>query len=85
MGVDLCHVAHSLGPALPEHHVRAGAEVLWVLVEAEAAGSLVSRAQVLLVHGDDGGRLSQAATVNCIDRERDRETGGGGRMGAKAT
>ncbi len=62
--IDLCDVANGLGPSLPEDHPGVGLEVLGVLDESEAAGSLVPRPEVLLVHGDDGGSLASAATVD---------------------
>ena len=65
VGDDLGDVPDGLGPTLPEHHASAGLEVFGVLDEAEVAGGLVARAEVLLVHVDDGGSLSGAATVHC--------------------
>ena len=57
MGEDLCDVAHGLRAALTENHPCSGSQVFGILDEAEEARGLVSRAEVLLVHGDDGGCL----------------------------
>ena len=69
MGEDLGHVAHGLGPALSEDHSGPRPEVLWVLDESEETGGLVPSPQVVLVHGDYGGCLLGAATVDWTMRE----------------
>ena len=62
---ELRDVAHGLGASLSEDHPGPGTQVLWVLDEAEEAGSLVPCAKMVLVHGHNGGCLLGAATVNC--------------------
>jgi len=64
IGDHLGHVAHSLCPPLSEDHPGAWLEVLGSLDEPEVAGGLVPRPQVVLVHGQDGGRLPCAAAVH---------------------
>ena len=64
IGVDLGDISHGLGPPLPKHHPGVRTDVLWVLDEAETAAGLVSRPQVLSVHGDDGSGLTGTATMN---------------------
>ena len=63
MGDDASDAAHGFGAAFAEHHSGAGVEILGVLDEFESAGGFVSRSQMLLVHGDDGGSLPRTATV----------------------
>ena len=72
MGKDLCDVADSFRPSLPEHHPRTHVQELWVLDETELACGLVPRPQVVSVHRQDGGCLPCTATVHWGE-------GGGGR------
>ena len=62
--MDLGDAAHSFGAPFPEHHAGVWPDVLWVLDEAESAGGLVPCSQVVSVHGNDGGSLPGASTVN---------------------
>ena len=64
IGDHLGHVAHCLCPPLSEDHPGARLEVLGSLDEPEVAGGLIPRPQVVLVHGQDGGRLPCAAAVH---------------------
>lgn len=62
--VDFGDVSNGLGASLPKHHPCVWSEVLWILDEAESTGSLVSCPEVVLVHGDYGGCLPCAPTMN---------------------
>lgn len=64
--------AHGFGATLPEHQLLVTVQVLWRLNEAEVNQGLVPRPQTRLVHGQDGGRLSDAAAVNWDYGESDR-------------
>lgn len=55
---------HSLGTSLPEHQLLVTVQILWRFDEAEVDRSLVPRPQAVSVHGQDGGCLPYAATVD---------------------
>ena len=63
-GVCAADRADGLGAALAEDEARAGAHVLGVAHEAEARNGLVTGAQVVAVHGHDGGRLADGPAVD---------------------
>lgn len=58
---------HSLGTPLPEHQLLVAVQILGSFDEAEVDRSLVPRPQAVSVHGQDGGRLPYAATVDWED------------------
>ena len=60
----LGNTAHGFGASFPEHHTSVRSDELWVLDEPEATAGLVPSSQVVSVHGNDGGSLASAATVN---------------------
>lgn len=61
---ELSDGAHGLGAAFPEHQPLVYVQVLGGLDEAEMNGGLVSSAQTVLIHAQDGGRLPDAPTVH---------------------
>lgn len=58
-------VADGFGSPLPENHAHAHAQVLRVLDEAEVDQGFVAGPQAVHAHAKDGGRLPDAATVDC--------------------
>lgn len=56
--------SHSLGTSLPEHQLLVTVQILWRFDEAEVDRCLVPRPQAVSVHGQDGGCLPYAATVD---------------------
>ena len=62
--VDLCDTPHGFCPSFSEDHTSIWPDVFWVLDETEATSGLIACSKVVSVHGDDGGSLSSAATVN---------------------
>lgn len=55
---------HSLGTSLPEHQLLVTVQILGSFDEAKVDRSLVPRPQAVSVHGQDGGRLPDAAAVD---------------------
>lgn len=56
--------AHGFSAALSEHQLVVTVQILRSFDESEVNRRLVSRSQTVFVHGQNGGRLSDAATVN---------------------